>query len=125
MRFALRLRPSRSCTAHFLKSVCNEIGSVASSVTLLISWLASNHGTNTSPRGGLLRPRVSTRVRMLPRRDTISTSLAAPHAERLGVVRDACSTTAFGNARCSSGTRRVIEPECQCSSTRPVDSQNG
>jgi hypothetical protein len=33
--------------------------------------------------------------------------------------------TAFGNARYSSGTRRVIEPECQCSSTRPVASQNG
>src|SRR6185369_1005549 len=61
-------------TAHFLKSVWNDIGSVASSVTLLISWLASNHGTNTNPRGGLLRPRVSTRVRMLPRRDAISTS---------------------------------------------------
>src|SRR5688572_19411629 len=61
-------------TAHFLKSVWNEIGSVASSVTLLMSWLASNHGTNTRPRGGLLRPRVSTRVRMLPRREAISTS---------------------------------------------------
>src|SRR6185436_1596440 len=45
-------------TEHFLKSVWNEIGSVASSVTLLISWLASNQGTNTRPRGGLLRPRV-------------------------------------------------------------------
>jgi hypothetical protein len=32
-------------------------------------------GTNTSPRGGLLRPRVSTRVRMVPRRDAISTSV--------------------------------------------------
>ena len=61
-------------TAHFLKSVWKEIGSVASSVTLLMSWLASNQGTNTRPRGGLLRPRVSTRVRMLPRRDAISTS---------------------------------------------------
>src|SRR5262249_43973897 len=38
-------------TAHFLKSVCSEIGSVASSVTLLMSWLSSNHGTNTTPRG--------------------------------------------------------------------------
>ncbi len=27
------------------------MGSVASSVTLLISWLASNHGTKTTPRG--------------------------------------------------------------------------
>ena len=27
------------------------MGSVASSVTLLMSWLASNQGTNTSPRG--------------------------------------------------------------------------
>src|SRR6185369_5536295 len=44
--------------AHFVKSVCSEIGSVASSVTLLMSWLASNHGTNTTPFGGLLRPRV-------------------------------------------------------------------
>ena len=42
---------------------------MASSVTLLINWLASNQGTKTSPRGGLLRPRVSTRVRMLPRRE--------------------------------------------------------
>ena len=32
----------------------------------LMSWLASNQGTKTSPRGGLLRPRVSMRVRMLP-----------------------------------------------------------
>ena len=31
--------------AHFLKSVCSEIGSVASSVTLLMSWLASKNGT--------------------------------------------------------------------------------
>src|SRR4051812_37846301 len=61
-------------TAHFLKSVWNEIGSVASSVTLLINWLASNHGTKMSPRGGLLRPRVSTRVRTLPRREAISIS---------------------------------------------------
>src|SRR6185436_3769165 len=61
-------------TAHFLKSVWKEIGSVASSVTLLMSWLASNQGTNTRPRGGLLRPRVSTRVRMLPRLELISTS---------------------------------------------------
>ena len=38
------------------------MGSVASSVSLLMSWLASNHGTKTSPRGGLLRSRVSTRV---------------------------------------------------------------
>ena len=37
-------------TAHFLKSVCLEIGSVASSVTLLINWLASNQGTKISPR---------------------------------------------------------------------------
>ncbi len=33
--------------------------------------------------------------------------------------------TALGKALYSSGTRRVMEPECQCSSTRPVDSQNG
>src|SRR4029077_1861769 len=61
-------------TAHFLKSVWNEMGSVASSVTLLMSWLASNHGTKTSPRGGLLRPRVSTRVFMRPRREATMTS---------------------------------------------------
>ena len=36
-------------TAHFLKSVCLEMGSVASSVTLLINWLASNHGTKITP----------------------------------------------------------------------------
>ena len=44
-------RPHAFCTrqAHFLKSVCLEIGSVWSSVTLLISWLASNQGTNTTP----------------------------------------------------------------------------
>src|SRR5262245_4232434 len=40
--------------AHFLKSVCNEIGSVASSVTLLMSWPSSNQGTNTTLRGILL-----------------------------------------------------------------------
>src|SRR6185312_13895499 len=53
-------------TAHFLKSVCSEIGSVASSVTLFMSWLSSNQGTYTTPRGIRLRPRVSTRVRMNP-----------------------------------------------------------
>src|SRR6476469_9751993 len=51
-------------TAHFLKSVCLDIGSVASSVVLLMSWLASNHGTNTTPRGIRLRPRTFTRVRI-------------------------------------------------------------
>src|SRR4249920_2245568 len=61
-------------TAHFLKSVCLDIGSVASSVVLLMSWLASNHGTNTTPRGIRLRPRTSTRVRISPRRETILTS---------------------------------------------------
>ena len=35
----------RILTAHFLKSVCLEMGSVASSVTLLISCDASNQGT--------------------------------------------------------------------------------
>ena len=33
--------------------------------------------------------------------------------------------TASGKARYSSGTRRVMVPECQCSSTRPVESQSG
>src|SRR4029079_7380277 len=61
-------------TAHFLKSVCFEIGSVASSVTLLMSWLASKNGTNTRPTAMRWRPRVSTRVRISPRRDTTRTS---------------------------------------------------
>src|SRR6266496_6212 len=43
-------------TAHFLKSLCLEIGQVASSVTLLMKTPSSNHGTNTSPRGTRLRP---------------------------------------------------------------------
>src|SRR5690606_33163550 len=61
-------------TAHFLKSVCLEMGSVASSVTLLINWLASNHGTKISPGGMRFRPRVSTRERISPRRDMMRTS---------------------------------------------------
>src|SRR5262245_47458941 len=61
--------------AHFLKSVWNDRGSVASSVTLLMSCEASNHGTNTRPRGTWLRPRVSTRERISPRRETSFTSL--------------------------------------------------
>ena len=61
-------------TAHFLKSVCFEIGSVASSVTLLMSWLASKQGTKTRPIGSLSRPRVSTRERISPRRESILTS---------------------------------------------------
>ena len=43
-------------TAHFLKSVCSEIGSVASSVTLLISFDSSNQGTKTRPRGVVFVP---------------------------------------------------------------------
>src|SRR5690606_30468150 len=61
-------------TAHFLKSVCLEMGSVASSVALLMSLLASNHGTKITPRGMRLRPRVSTLTRISPRRETIRTS---------------------------------------------------
>jgi hypothetical protein len=56
-------------TAHFLKSVCSESGSVASNVTLLISFDSSNQGTKTRPRGGRLRPRVSRRTRTKPRRE--------------------------------------------------------
>src|SRR5690606_16674518 len=60
--------------AHFLKSVCFEMGSVASSVTLLMRRPSSNQGTKTRPRGGLLRPRVSTRTRISPRREMTRTS---------------------------------------------------
>src|SRR5262249_59107633 len=85
-------------TAHFLKSVCRDMGSVASSVTLLISWLSSNHGTNTTPRGILSRPRVSSRVRMKPRRDCTLTS-----SPRRSLSADASSgwmkQSASGNAR--------------------------
>src|SRR5690625_2082755 len=42
---------SSMLTAHFLKSVCSEIGSVASRISLLISRRASKKGTNTIPRG--------------------------------------------------------------------------
>jgi hypothetical protein len=71
-----------------------------------------------------LRPRVSTRVRISPRRETILISL--PRRTPSAFASSGCmKQTAFGTARYSSGTRRVIEPECQCSSTRPVDSQNG
>ena len=34
-----------TCTAHFLKSVCFEIGHIASSVTVLMNTCSSNHGT--------------------------------------------------------------------------------
>ena len=84
-------------TAHFLKSVCSEIGSVASSVTLLMSWLSSNQGTNTTPRGVLLRPRVSTRVRMKPRRDCTLTS--SPRRSFSSAASSGCMKhTASGNA---------------------------
>ena len=71
---AQRAQTGTILTAHFLKSVCLDIGSVASSVTLLMSWLASNQGTNTTPRGIRLRPRMSMRVRISPRRETTRTS---------------------------------------------------
>ena len=111
-------------TAHFLKSVWNEIGSVASSVTLLMSWLASNHGTNTVPAEACCA-RASRRGFACCR--AAMQSPPARHVERPARrrPRDACSTPRSGTAAWSSGTRRVIEPECQCSSTRPVDSQNG
>src|SRR5690606_4190926 len=64
-----RAQTGTTLTAHFLKSVCLEMGSVASSVALLMSWLASNQGTKTTPGGMRLRPRVSTRVRISPRRE--------------------------------------------------------
>src|SRR3546814_13725757 len=54
--------------AHFLKSVCLENGSVAASVTLLMSWLASNQGTKTTPGALRWRPPVSARLRHPPRR---------------------------------------------------------
>src|SRR5690606_35909864 len=56
-------------TAHFLKSVSLEIGQVASSVSLLTSFDSSKKGTKINPTGGLLRPRVSTRADISPRRD--------------------------------------------------------
>ena len=46
--------------AHFLKSVSLEIGQVASSVSLLTNRFSSKNGTKMRPKGGLLRPRVST-----------------------------------------------------------------
>ena len=81
-------------TAHFLKSVCFDIGSVASSVALLMSWLASNHGTNTTPRGIRFRPRVSMRVRISPRLETIFTSapwLNPAFASILGMHEAECA----------------------------------
>src|SRR5215218_665216 len=109
-------------TAHFLKSVCFEIGSVASSVTLLMSWLASKKGTKTTPGGILLRPRVSTRERISPRREAILTSCPR-RSPRFAASSGCMNSTAPEKALYSSGTRRVMEPECQCSSTRPVTSQ--
>ena len=85
-------------TAHFLKSVCSEIGSVASSVTLLMSWLSSNHGTNTSPRGGLLRPRVSTRVRMIAAARLHLHLVAAPQLAASAASSGCMKHTASGNA---------------------------
>ena len=91
-------RRGTTLTAHFLKSVCLEIGSVASSVTLLMSWLASNNGTKTTPRGMRLRPRVSTRVRISPRRETTRTS-CAPVAARASRASSGCmNSTAPGKA---------------------------
>src|SRR6516165_173619 len=85
-------------TAHFLKSVCSEIGSVASSVTLLMSCDSSNQGTNTRPRGGLSRPRVSRRVRMNPRREITFTS--SPRRRFAANASSGCiKQTASGNAR--------------------------
>ncbi len=49
-------------TAHFLKSVCFEIGSVASSVTLLMSWLASKNG-----KPGQVSVSLATLVVVVPR----------------------------------------------------------
>src|SRR6185312_13408359 len=84
-------------TAHFLKSVCLEMGSVASSVTLLMSWLASNHGTKTTPRGIRLRPLVSIRLRISPRRETTRTS--APSLKPRARASSGCmKTRAPGNA---------------------------
>src|SRR6185312_7883468 len=92
-----RAQTGTTLTAHFLKSVCLEIGSVASSVALLMSWLASNHGTNTTPRGGRLRPRVSTRVLISPRRDITRTS--APSLMPRARASSACmKQRAPGNA---------------------------
>src|SRR5581483_7457262 len=85
-------------TAHFLKSACSEIGSVASSVTLLMSLDSSNQGTKTRPRGGRSRPRVSRRARTKPRREITFTS-----SQRLSFASCASSgcmkQTASGNAR--------------------------
>src|SRR5829696_6474796 len=96
-------------TAHFLKSVCFEIGSVASSVTLLMSWLASKKGTKTTPGGILLRPRVSTRERISPRREAILTSCPR-RSPRFAASSGCMNSTAPEKALYSSGTRRVMEP---------------
>ena len=85
-------------TAHFLKSVCFEIGSVASSVTLLMSWLASKKGTKTTPRGMRLRPRVSTRVRISPRRETDRVPPAPRCRPRSRASSGCMNTTAPGKA---------------------------
>ncbi|MEN2976735.1 hypothetical protein WG924_06190 [Tistrella sp. 25B02-3] len=68
-----------------MKSACLLIGSVASNVALLISRALSNQGTNTTPRGGRSLPRVSTRMRMPPRREVTSTSLPR-RGPRAGIV---------------------------------------
>src|SRR6266542_4001214 len=108
-------------TAHFLKSVCLEIGHVASSVTLLMKTPSSNHGTNTSPRGMRLRPPVSMRAFTLPRRDSTQ-GRSACLRPRASASLACMKRSASGTALLSSATRRVMVPECQCSRTRPVQS---
>ncbi|MNY56656.1 hypothetical protein D3C86_1927610 [compost metagenome] len=93
-------------------------------MTLLISLLASKNGTNTKPRGGLLRPRVSMRARISPRRLISFTSL--PRRAFKALASSGCMyTSASGTALYNSSTRWVMVPVCQCSRTRPVLSQNG
>src|SRR5690606_41835765 len=58
-------------TAHFLKSVSLESGQVASRTSLLTRRPSSKNGMNTRPRGGLLRPRVSTLATTSPRREAM------------------------------------------------------
>ena len=76
------------------------------------------------PAGGRVRPAVDTVMSQVPKREvrrTRSPSVTPRRSQSAGFM----SSSASGSARLSSGTRRVIDPVCQCSSRRPVQNQNG
>jgi hypothetical protein len=64
------------------------MGQVASSVSLFTNRRASNHGANTRPTGGRLRPRVSTVIVISPRR--VFSFAVAPRRSPLALASSGC-----------------------------------